>query len=396
LKSQIESIAQFNMSYDSGWEVWTPDEEELYREFAASHVTGTPWPIQKMNLAAITRRLNCRPFTQQFLKHKAYTEWKKEQAEKEEKKEKDKGYMEWKKEQAEKEKKKEQGNGYIEWEKERAEKEEKKEKAKEDIRNEALSNKQDHSTPSTSQRDPNSATNMPSDGWTASERALYLEFANAHIPGGPWPTNAMNDAARRRGLDCRPFTQRILNLEFQKHHNQRKQEQAERKLDMGQASNCKAEAGMDSEAGKELTTKEKRGWSPDEKALYGEFAISHIAGTPWPIKEMNDAARARELDCRPFTQRMLCQAGQRKRRNQRKKERAEREEAIRDGGVSMDDIAKGKGAAGGDEGSDGGEDHGEVRDGGESGEEAESDIEGGSERGWRSGGGGLDRRSFSF
>lgn len=43
------------------------------------------------------------------------------------------------------------------------------------------------------------------------------------------------------------------------------------------------------------------------------------------MKEMNDAARTRGLDCGPFAQRILNHEAQRQ-RNQRKKEEAERQE----------------------------------------------------------------------
>jgi hypothetical protein len=46
---------------------YTAEEEALYSEFKAFYVPGTRWPIQDMNQATRTRRLDCRKWTQRSL-----------------------------------------------------------------------------------------------------------------------------------------------------------------------------------------------------------------------------------------------------------------------------------------------------------------------------------------
>lgn len=137
---------------------------------------------------------------------------------------------------------------------------------------------------------------MPNGGWTPAARALYFEFAADHVAGTPWPIKEVTSAARTLGLDCSLFTQHILMCEAkwrrkeqakeeakkelistcEASKDQRKQEDTERD---GRAFNSKAEAGRQSEAGKEYITRDKQAWTPDMKALYGEFAKDYVAGT---------------------------------------------------------------------------------------------------------------------
>lgn len=65
-------------------------------------------------------------------------------------------------------------------------------------------------------------------------------------------------------------------------------------------------------------------WNADEEALFCEFAASHVAGTPWSIREMNDAVQTRGLDCRVFIRHVLLKKAQ-EIRSARKKDIAEKE-----------------------------------------------------------------------
>jgi hypothetical protein len=167
------------MTHDTRWDVWTPDEELVYSEFAESHADGAPWPIQQMDLATATRKLNCRSFTQHVLELKAL--------------------LEWKKEQAAKEKRKEVPEIFIT----------------------APSDNFDHSGPSPPQEGSSSSADLSTGGLTASEWSIYNEFANIQRPGGVWAVYQMDDMARARGLVCRAFTQEMLDHEFKNHPNYR-------------------------------------------------------------------------------------------------------------------------------------------------------------------------------
>ncbi len=380
------------MSYNSGWDIWTADEGMLYLEFAEFHVPGQPWPTEQMNLAAITRNLNCRPFTQKFLEHKfreqkkdeaekqknavkerAFSEWEKEQAEMEKQKEKEKRYMEWKAENAEKAKKQREE---VVWKPERLEKQKHKkkgtgsvelmepraEKDDENIRVEAVLNSTEFISRSTAQINSVSHSKPHNGGWTPIERDLYLELAKKHVAGTPWPITEMNKAVEARGLECRPFTQPLLNREAKRQHIQRKQEleneQAKKKAARAEVKGTELpatvrNAAISEKAGFRATSTSQRdsvshldNFSPHETALYREFAKSHVVGTPWPLDKMNEATLARGLNCRPWTQSLIRKAG----KNQRMQEENEKGQLVMERtekGQPVENIAeekrKGKG-----------------------------------------------------
>src|SRR5271170_500636 len=47
--------------------------------------------------------------------------------------------------------------------------------------------------------------------WTASEEALFLSFGKTHVPGTPWPIEAMGFFYRKNDSDCRRWTQESLD-----------------------------------------------------------------------------------------------------------------------------------------------------------------------------------------
>lgn len=181
------------MSTDTRWDVWTRDEETLYAEFVKSHVEGTPWPIEQMDLAAVNRNLRCRPFTQHVLELKALLEWRKEKAEEEERK-REKG-------------KSIEGKRKLEM----------KGTELPEIHITDPSGAFEHKIPLGSEEDSYPPRDVPIDGLTPPEWSIYIEFANNQRLHTPWPIELMERSARQRGLICNTFTQEKLNREFMNH-----------------------------------------------------------------------------------------------------------------------------------------------------------------------------------
>jgi D-alanyl-D-alanine carboxypeptidase len=144
-----------------------------------------------MYLVAMTRRLNCRPFTQHVLELKALLEWKSEQAKKEKGKEKGK----------EKER-----ESIMEEEKDKeGEKEDQEDSLQIEERNDdeskiTIPEIHINGSPPEPTADPPSPPNAPVTGLTPSEWSIYIEFANTQRLHTTWPVALMDAKAGSVGL----------------------------------------------------------------------------------------------------------------------------------------------------------------------------------------------------
>ena len=133
---------------------WTADEEALFHSFELTHVPGTPWPIEVMEFFSRKNELDCRRWTQEALDPKILEE---------------------------------------------------RAKAEED-------------TGRKTAWDPTRISGTRKDRYqvrpplTADEEAIYNEFASWHVYGTLWPINEMNQITWARGLDCRQWTPRSLQI----------------------------------------------------------------------------------------------------------------------------------------------------------------------------------------
>jgi hypothetical protein len=175
--------------------------------------------------------------------------------------------------------------------------------------------------------------------WTADEENIFLSFELAHVPGTPWPIEAMDFFSQKHDLNCRRWTQESLDAKILEERDRLEKETGSKKLwDPNYLSRSRKERVQVSSP---LTA--------DEEALYREFAAWHVAGTRWPISDMNNATWARGLDCRKWTPRALVLIW---------REEQERKESEAGGNAAL--VAGEEGRAG---------DDGEVSEGEESGNE---------------------------
>lgn len=131
--------------------------------------------------------------------------------------------------------------------------------------------------------------------WTADEKAIFLSFEKTHVPGTPWPIEAMGFFSRKHDLDCRRWTQESLDPKILADRAKLEKDTGVKKVwDPNYFSVTRKERDQLSSP---LTA--------DKEALYRQFEAWHVPGTHWPISDMNKAGWTRGLDCRKWAPRAL-------------------------------------------------------------------------------------------